>query len=274
MSTHAGESHADLAASLESIFGQTVCPDQLVLVIEGSFDLEQEKVIAQFSCDFRIADLRLVRLPAACGLAEALNAGLERCTGSYTMRMDSGDLCDPSRVELQLAYIAAHPDTDVVASWSEESFGDGLPSKVKVSSVHHDAIIHALRWRNILAHPTLCIRTEMLRRIGGYRSAHKTLEAYDLCVRLALEGARFHVVPKVLMQLRNQKRSHGKLHTYMNEFRFRLDCLSSGFLNMRQFVIATFVVLLPSVAGERRRPVYVPATRSAVRGGMQSRPDS
>ena len=48
--------------------------------------------------------------------------------------------------------------------------------------------------RTVLVHPTLFIRVETLRRVGGYRAKYGLLEYYDLFVRLALTGAIFHII--------------------------------------------------------------------------------
>lgn len=260
LSSYAGETAANLKESLESIYTQTVPPDQLVLVLDGPVDVGQEEVVAQYACDSRIANLTLVRLPSNVGLARAMNAGLERCSATYIMRADSDDICDPRRLELQLDYFKAHPETDVVAGWSAEFYKDGRPERWKVSSVHHDAVVRALRWRNVLVHPTVLIRTETLRRVGGYRPHFAMLEDYDLYVRLVLGGARFHVIPKVLLRMRasdEQYRRRGGLRYCLNEIRFRLSCLRLGFLNTTEFFVTTFLyVVFRLIGGSFRERLY------------------
>src|SRR5690242_11631908 len=76
MSTYAGESGANLSESLESIYAQTVTPDQIVLVMDGPIGIDQEEVLARYEKDPRIAEWTLVRLPTNAGLARAMNAGL------------------------------------------------------------------------------------------------------------------------------------------------------------------------------------------------------
>jgi glycosyltransferase involved in cell wall biosynthesis len=260
MSTHAGETAANLAESLESIYAQTVPLDQIVLVLDGRVDPDQEEIIARFGRDARIADQTLVRLEQNIGLARAMNAGLERCIGAYTMRADSDDLCHPQRLELQLAYAGGHPETDVVASWIAEFTSDGRPDQLKVSPVYHDAVTRALRWRNVLAHPSVFIRTETLRRVGGYRPEYGLLEDYDLFVRLVLSGAQFHVIPKILVRMRSgieQRRRRGGLRYCMNEIRFRSYCFRAGFLNTREFVIVTLMyVTFRLIGGIFRQRLY------------------
>ncbi|WP_245410911.1 glycosyltransferase [Microvirga flavescens] len=261
MSTYAKEKACNLKASLESLFQQTRRPDQIVLVVDGPVDGEQEDVIACYREDKRVPLFTLIRHETSQGLAEAMNSGLGSCIGTFILRMDSDDLCDADRIQVQLAYAEAHPGTDVISSWSEEFFEDGSPSRMKVSPVSHDAVVSALRWRNVIVHPTLFIKAEWLRRVGGYRAKYGMLEDYDLFVRLALSGARFHVIPKVLVRVRASAALHnrrGGLRYCLKEMRFRLDCLASGFLNFGQFlVVAPMYAAFRLVSGPMRRHLYV-----------------
>src|ERR1700730_19030631 len=126
---------ARVAQISQSPCAQTVTPGQIVLVVDGPIGVEQEEVLARYAKDPRVAEGTLVRLPTNGGLARAMNAGLERCTGTYIMRADSDDICEPCRLEVQLAYAEAHPETDVLASWCTEFYDDGRPETIKTSSV-------------------------------------------------------------------------------------------------------------------------------------------
>ena len=130
-----------------------------------------------------------------------MNAGLNRCLGEFVMRMDSDDICTSDRVERQIAYAETHPEIDVIAAWSEEFFEDGGRPQLKVTPAGHDGIVRALRWRNVIHHPTLLVRKKSLLAVSGYRSTFGFLEDYDLFVRLVLSGARFHAIPKVLVHV-------------------------------------------------------------------------
>lgn len=267
MSTYAGETAANLAESLESIYAQIVAPDQMVLVVDGKVDHAQEEVLARYACDRRIAEWTLVRLPTNGGLARAMNAGLARCTGTYIMRADSDDICDPHRLEVQLAYFRAHPETDVVSSWCTEFYDDGRPETIKSSSVQHDAILRALRWRGIIVHPTVLIRKDKLAAVGGYRADFGHLEDVDLFVRLAMSGARFHIIPRSLLRFRTsiaQRRRRGGLKYCLNEIRFRLNCYKVGFLTTIEFVQVTLMYIVFRLIGASLRDrLYVLVRTSA-----------
>lgn len=257
MSTYPGETAQNLNDCLKSISDQTVHPGQVVLVVDGPIDAGQEAVIERFSNAGM--PITLVRRPASGGLAAAMNDGIGACRCPLTMRMDSDDLCLPDRVEVQTAYLCSHPHIDIVSSWGEEFFVDGA-AKMKVSPCEHDDIIKALRWRNVIVHPSVMIRTFALRDIGGYRTKFGMLEDYDLFIRLALNGFKFHVIPKVLVRVRAspaQNERRGGLTYLRREVAFRLECRRKGFLSLREFVFVTgFYSVFRLISGPMRRRLY------------------
>lgn len=265
ITTYVRERAEHLAEALESIFAQDVPPDQLVLVLDGPVGASQEEVIARYRRDRRIAQVDVVRLPENLGLASALNVGLWHCTGEWVMRMDSDDLCRRDRLRLQLDHILAHPRTDHVSSWTEEFASGQEATRLKASPVEHDAVVQALRWRNIIAHCSVLMRAEMVRRVGGYSTAYPLLEDYDLWTRLAQAGARFHVIPAVLTRVRSglqQSARRGGWRYCLHEIRFRTSRFRSGFLNSRQFVVTTSLYVAFRLAGKVLRGRLYRLTRA------------
>jgi GT2 family glycosyltransferase len=239
MSTHKAETAEHLAESLESLYAQTVSPDRIVLVLDGEVGADQHDVISRFGANGRGPDLTIVALPTNGGLANALNAGLAYCDGDYVMRMDSDDVCLPDRLALQLAYLAEHPETDLISSWASEFSEADESERLKVSPTEHDALTSAMRWRNVIAHSAILVKSSALARIGGYRADFGLLEDYDLYVRLITAGARFHVIPKVLLRIRTSMAQRGRRGNFAylrNEIRFRSECLRIGFLTRSQFI--------------------------------------
>jgi len=242
MATCGTEQPERLARALESIFGQTLPPDQMVLVLNGPVPDAHHSVTQKYKQDHRIKDMCLVPLNINVGLGPALNAGLEYCTGEWIMRMDSGDESQTDRAQTQIDFILEHPEVDLVGGWSEEFSDDSSVTRIKSSPVTHDAIVQALKWRNVLVHPSTLIRTEMLRSIGGYRSDFVLFEDWDLYVRLLLAKAKFAIIPKVLIRMlvgKEQARRGGGLRYLIQEARFRTFCWSSGFINLRQYAFST-----------------------------------
>ena len=241
MSTYAAEKPANLEASLLSLCGQTVPAQQIVLVVDGPIGPEQEAVIRRCTVEASARSVfSVLRLQENQGLANAMNAGLGLCTGCFTMRMDSDDICMPDRVAVQLAYLVDNPQTDVLSAWAEEFFEDGSPPSIKASPTTHSAVVKALRWRNVLVHPAICVRTRLLREIKGYRDRFGLMEDYDLFLRLVQANAHFHVIPKVLVRIRSgldQRKRRGGMRYVLDEVRFRLEFYRSGFFSLREFLL-------------------------------------
>ena len=252
MSTHKAETADHLAESLESLYAQTISPDRIVLVLDGEVGADQHDVIARFGADGRGPDLTIVALPTNGGLANALNAGLSYCDGDYVMRMDSDDVCLPDRLALQLAYLAEHPETDLISSWASEFSEAEEIERLKVSPTEHEALTSAMRWRNVIAHSAILVKSSALARIGGYRADFGLLEDYDLYVRLITSGAHFHVIPKVLLRIRTSMAQRGRRGNFAylrNEIRFRSECLRIGFLTRSQFVATVCLYAAFRLAG-------------------------
>ena len=265
ITTYKGENPNHLLASLQSLKNQRLPPDQIVLVIDGPIHPAQQDVINHFAALTDGPSFSVIAMPQNGGLAKALNHGLAACTGDYIMRMDSDDISLPDRLALEKRYLDTHPEIDLVASWSSEFIDEDHDLRLKTSPTEHDAIVEALRWRNVIAHPTILIRKTALQNLGGYRETVGLLEDYDLYVRLILAGAKFHIIPKVLLRVRTtreQRARRGNLAYFKNEFRFRYHCLKSGFLNTRQFVLTTCLYGLFRLMGTPLRDRLYAAVRS------------
>jgi glycosyltransferase involved in cell wall biosynthesis len=252
ITTYRGERADRLARSLESIYAQTVPADEVVLVLDGPIDAAQEKVIAAYEKDRRIPRTKVVGLAFNVGLGAALEAGQQHCSGDWIMRMDSDDISVPNRTEIQLAYLREHPEVDLIAGWAEEFFEEAPGTRLKTAPEQPDDLTRALRWRNIICHPSVMIRADMLRRVGGFRGRFPYLEDWDLFVRLALTGARMVVLPVPLVRVStslDQAARRGGWRYAINELRFHTYCWQSGFLRFHQYAVITPASLVFRLAG-------------------------
>lgn len=242
MATYYREKPERLARALESMFRQTVAPDELVLVVDGPIPADQEEVIARYEADPRIKVMRVVRLEQNQGLGPALNAGLALCRGDWIMRMDTDDESLPDRMEVQTDYLRRHPDIDVLGGWSEEFFDDSPVTRLKSSPISHHAIAAGLRWRNVMVHPSLLVRADALRSVQGYRGTFPLLEDWDLYIRLLLAQSRFGVVPKVVVRMlvgKDQAARRGGIPYLCHEMRFRTFLWNSGLLSTAHYTFST-----------------------------------
>ena len=234
-------------------------PDQLVLVIDGPVGADQEDVIADFIARGTIPTT-LVRLAAQSRSGRSPEFWATRCLGEFILRMDSDDICTVDRIERQIAYAEAHPDIDVVASWSEEFFDDGAPCRIKVTPTVHEGIVRALRWRNVVHHPTLLIRKEAAH--GHFRLSQRLRLPRGLRP-LCTTGSVGRKVPCDSENSRQDPLQHGatqpsgRLQILVNDVRFRVECFRAGFLTFRQFIAVTLMYsIFRLLSGTMRRRLY------------------
>jgi len=194
-----------LPAALRSLQRQSFRDWELIAVDDGSTDATPDLLAAAAQNDPRI---RVLRLPPS-GLVAALNAGLAACRAPWVARMDGDDVCHPERLARQLAYLAAHPETDLLACqvrhFPRPQLQEGMLAYEAWQNalLSHEEILRDLWVESPLAHPTVIYRRALVADLGGYRDCGWP-EDYDLWLRLAAAGARFSRLPQVLFYWRDR----------------------------------------------------------------------
>jgi glycosyltransferase involved in cell wall biosynthesis len=100
-----------LHAALQSIFAQTLQDWELILADDGSRDGSLD--LARAVRDPRV---RVVSDGVNRGVVYRLNLITTLARAPLICRMDGDDLMHPRRLEVQLAFLEAHPEVDVVGS--------------------------------------------------------------------------------------------------------------------------------------------------------------
>ncbi|HKI73246.1 MAG TPA: glycosyltransferase [Pseudomonadales bacterium] len=231
MCVYAGDGPDAVAASLASLSSQTRVPDEVIIVVDGPIPEALSAVLeAAIAASPGLFDL--VRRATNDGLIVALNEGLGHCRGEFVMRMDADDVCRHDRVEKQLAFMAGHPDIDVLgAAMREFSASPAGATRIKPVKIFHDEIARQLPWRNPINHPTVCMRRRVIPP-EGYPDL-QFLEDYFLWARLLVAGAKFHNLPEPLLNYRfndsTLARRSGWLN-FTNEARLRVWMFRHGLM--------------------------------------------
>jgi len=210
-----------LAEALDSLVAQTFGDWEAWLLDDGSTDATADLARGYEARDPRF---RYVPLPHR-GIPPTLNEGLRLCNTPLVARMDGDDLCEPTRLEAQVALATAQPDVGVVATRIRSFHSDGSPPG--------SGMERYVRWVNRLvtpedhfreryvespvAHSSILAPREIL--AGGYRDLD-WCEDYDLWLRLLQRGVRFAKVPEVLLAVRDEP---GRISR--NDYRYTQDAL-------------------------------------------------
>ena len=192
MPVYNGEAY--LCQAIDSILKQTFRNFEFIIIDDASTD-GSEKIIHAYE-DSRI---KFVRNTDNQGNYPSRNKGLKMATGKYICVMDADDVAYPHRFDVQYRYLENHPDVLAVGTHYDFSI-QGKTMKRNLPLSYEDVQI-ALLSDNHFLHSSLMVRTEAMRKIGGYDEKYVYSSDYDLLSRLALSG-KIENLPDILMMYR------------------------------------------------------------------------
>lgn len=184
-----------LSEAMDSMLHQTFKDYELIVLDDCSPD-NAEEILDAYD------DSRIVRYKGEnnVGLSNVLNVGIEMARGKYIARMDSDDISLPNRLQIQVDYLEAHSEIDLV-SVGMRLFGakesvwirERNPEKVKIEALFHSPVLHASSmWRK-----------DSFERHGlRFRQEMVPAEDYDLWTRAMLKGLKLVNLPEVLYEYR------------------------------------------------------------------------
>ena len=176
--------------------GREPFPFDIVVVDDGSPE--------PIACAARAGTHRITldRLPRNRGIEHALNAGLRLILSRghrHVARLDCSDLPMPGRLARQSAFLDANPEVGIVGTWARCVDDDGAYLFTLRLPAEDAAIRRRQRYAPALLHPTVMIRTAVLREVGLYSDRYRTAEDYDLFVRIG-RTRRLANIPEVLTE--------------------------------------------------------------------------
>jgi len=181
-----------LSDCVESVLGQEGVALRVLVIDDGSTDDSAAVAAALRARDPRVEVLRHARNQ---GVVNTYNKGLEWATGDYTMLLDADDILTPGALGRSCAFLEAHPEAGFVYGRPLVIREAGLPRLPRAR----------LRWRvwpggewierrcrtgeNCVSQPTVVARTDVLRRLGGYRTELPHSGDFEFWLRLAAHAA-------------------------------------------------------------------------------------
>lgn len=165
-----------LADAIRSVFAQTLCDWELILVDDGSTDASL--ALAQGVLDPRV---RVVSDGVNRGLAPRLNqiAGLAR--GKYLARLDGDDMMHPARLERQITALESNPAADMAGTAMYSLDRSDRPRGIQ-GLARGDTRPMAVLTRALLLHATITGRTEWFQRYP-YDESRRRTEDRELFIR-------------------------------------------------------------------------------------------
>lgn len=216
--------------TLVTLLNQTFKDFELIIINDGSND-KTFNVISSFK-DPR---LKLINNQKNKGLVYSLNRGLKESTGKYIARADGDDVYLPKRLELQVDFLDTHPDYVIVGCDALRIDENGKEQGV-IDHPENDREIRlqVIKWSNVLLHPAVMFRREIIIKIRGYRPLFtKGAEDYDLWFRILRKG-KAHNIKKRLIKRRFFTQ------TYSQKYHLRIEfmALVARIINLPNYILA------------------------------------
>lgn len=249
MSLYLKERPENLRDSLDSIFSQSLPPNEVVLMVDGPILEELQKVVDCYSN--RYSEIKVVKLPQNLGLGGALNKGLKFCTYELVIRMDTDDICKPDRFEKQVRFMKSHPEISVCSAWVDE-FIDNTQNIVSQKKLPESSseIFEYGKSRCPINHPSVIFRKSHVIAAGGYGPFP---EDYYLWGRMMMKEYKLHNLQESLVWFRTSKdvyKRRGGWKYCKAIFRLQKELYKIHYLNRTQFLknslIRCTVSLIPN----------------------------
>jgi len=103
-----------LEQSVSSVLKSTYKNFEIILIDDGSLDTS--KALCR-KLEKKYRNIVFYGFAKNKGLGRVLNFALKKAKGTFICRINQDDQMYPTRLEKQVAYLTAHPDTVVVGSW-------------------------------------------------------------------------------------------------------------------------------------------------------------
>lgn len=202
MSLYVKEKAEYLQLAIESILGQTVAPDEIVIVEDGPLNDELYGVLDQYRQKYPEL-FNIVVNEKNLGLGLALNVGLKVCRNELVARMDTDDIAKPHRCETQLKVFEEAPELSIVGS-SVDEFYSSPDEVVSVRAVpeKHEDIYNFAKKRSAFNHPTVMYRKSKVLEQGGYADLRRNQDV-DLFGRMLYSGCKAQNVGESLLWFRS-----------------------------------------------------------------------
>lgn len=191
-----------LSEAIDSILRQSFSDFEFIIFNDGSID-GSAKIIESYN-DPRI---RFYNYQFNSGHVVHLNEGIRLARGKYIVRMDADDISHPLRLEKQTCFMENHTKIGLCGTWYDII---GEPEKVVTHPIDDQNIRLLLLKQTAFGHPTVMIRSEVLRR-GNLWYKHEMIPAedYQLWVEVS-QFCQLANIPEVLLHYRRHQEQISK----------------------------------------------------------------
>ena len=195
-----------LPVAIESVLQQTYPATEIIVIDDGSTD-ETPEVLLRYPSVIAIRQ-------SNCGLSNARNQGIRRCSGEFVALLDGDDIWPETKLRDQMTFMLEHPEIGVLFGDARRFADNGWTEPTLFTRYSLDAAffgsdylvvdpVKKLLPMNFIPVGTALARKRCLLEAGLFDENFRRVEDWDIWLRIALQ-AKFAYSRKVW----KLKRSH------------------------------------------------------------------
>lgn len=218
-----------VSQAINSILNQSYKNFELIIIVDNP---DLDKNISEYIEKLSREDSRVILIKNLrnYGLAYSLNVGIQKAHGKYIARMDADDISMPERIEKQVEFLEMNPNISLVGTGRYYLTESGeINMEYSDIPVEPEKIKKILPIFSCIIHPTIMIRTDVLKTVGGYRNFRQSQD-YDLWLRLLSAGYKMANLNSPLIQYRLRSSSISIKKPYLQ---YKTACYERKLYKMR-----------------------------------------
>lgn len=251
LNVYAKDNPVWLKQSLDSILNNTICPTEVIIVVDGSVNKDIQNILDQV---IKNKVVSVLALPANIGRGAALAVAVPKCKYDLIALMDADDISRKDRFEKQLSSFASDPDLSVVGGQIQEVDAITLkPCSKRIVPLTHKEICKYLKTRMPFNNVSVMFKKEAILQAGNYKP-FGMMEDYYMWARVIAKGYKTANLPDILADVRVNK------DLYKRRGGFKYFCVNKqlfdemrklGLLSLKDYYYILFVrfivqVLMPN----------------------------
>ncbi len=214
-----------IEAAIESILAQTFCDWRLLICDDGSTD-DTMSVILRYAEQYP-QKIFVMQNQTNKGLTYTLNRLIKIVDSKYVARMDADDRSRETRLEKEIDFLNNNPQYAFVGTAVEKYDEEGFFSVIRFPEKPEK---RDFLWNNPFAHPTILMRSDVLKNLNGYRDESYTLrnEDYDLWMRMYASGFKGYNLKEPLLDYYEGRYSYSK-----RKFKYRIAEMKTRYMGYK-----------------------------------------
>lgn len=237
MSVYKNDNTADFRDAVLSIYNQTCPPDEIVLVVDGPVPQAMHRAIEVLKNELGI--LKVITFSENRGHAAARQAGLDNARNELVAIMDSDDIAETNRFEIQLKLMDEHPEVSVVGSIIHEFIGE--PTNIVGTRAVPETDLEIkkyLKSRCPMNLQTVMYRKSKVIEVGGFIDWYCE-EDYYLWIRMTMAGHKFYNLQESLVNVRvgeEMYKRRGGVRYFKSEARLQKYMLDHKIISLPRYL--------------------------------------